>query len=485
MKKILILLLLLILVLLAIVIFNTINFKPSQSKVEAVEKIEIRDGAALRLAEAISIRTVSFEDEADFDSTQFQLFNSFIADNYPNLFDQAEHTIFNSYSHLFKLKGSDISLEPVILMAHHDVVPIASPALWSVHPFTDGIKNDTIYGRGAIDDKAALIGILEAIEQLLVEGFLPKRSVFFAFGHDEEVSGQRGAVEIVNHLKKQNIQAAFVLDEGGALTKNLIPGVEEKTAIIGIAEKGYTSFELTTTMMGGHSSQPAKETSIDVLATAISKLKANPLPSKITPVLDAFMDQVGPHMDFKSRLVFANRWLFKTLLLNEYEKFPQGNATVRTTTSPTIFEAGIKENVIPTASRAVVNFRIMPGETIETVKDHILKTIDDDRVKVAMKGKGSNPSPISPYDNEPYRVITQSIKELYPNTVTTPNLLVGATDSRHYTPVSKNIYRFSPIHMSPKNINCFHGVDEHISVLEFENAIRFYRQIIVHANEFL
>lgn len=483
MKKILLLLLLLILVLLAVIIVNTINFKVSQTNVETIEKIDTREGAALRLAEAISIRTVSFEDEADFDSTQFQLFNSFIADNYPTLFSKSEHSTFSSFSHLFKLKGSDLSLEPVILMGHHDVVPIASPAIWSVHPFTEGIKNDTIYGRGAIDDKAAVIGILEAIEQLLLDGFSPTRSIYFAFGHDEEVSGQRGAVEIVKHLQNQNVQAVFILDEGGALTTNLIPGVEEKTAIIAIAEKGYTSFELTINMIGGHSSQPAKETSIDVLATAISKLKANPLPKKITPVLDAFMDQVGPYMDFKSRLVFANRWLFKSLLLNEYEKSPQGNASVRTTTSPTIFEAGIKENVIPTASRAVVNFRIIPGETVETVKEHIISTIDDERIKVAIKGTGSNPSAISPHDNEPFRLITQSIKELYPNTVTTPNLLVGATDSRFYTPISKNIYRFSPIHMSPKNISCFHGVDERISVEEFGNAIRFYRQIIIHANE--
>ncbi len=484
MKKVLFLLILLFLIFLAVILYNTLNFKTSQTNVEAIEKIDIREGAALRLAEAISIRTVSFEDEADFDSTQFELFNAFISDKYPNLVSKTEHITFNSYSHLFKLKGSDANLDPVILMGHHDVVPIASPAIWSVHPFTEGIKNDTIYGRGAIDDKAAVIGILEAIEQLLLEGFSPKRSVYFAFGHDEEVSGQRGAVEIVKHLQDQNVQAAFVLDEGGALTTNLIPGVKENTAIIGIAEKGYTSFELSTNMMGGHSSQPAKETSIDVLATAISKLKANPLPRKITPVLDAFMDHIGPYMDVKARLVFANRWLFQSLLLNEYEKSAQGNATIRTTTSPTIFEAGIKENVIPTASRAVVNFRIIPGETIETVKEHILSTIDDERVEVALKGSGSNPSPISPIDNEPYRMITQSIRELYPNVVTTPNLLVGATDSRFYTPISKNIYRFTPIHMSPKNINCFHGVDERISVEEFENAIRFYRQIILHANGF-
>ena len=466
------------------ILFNTYKFKPNNAnlKVELVEQIPIPVGAVERMTEAISIRTVSFEEEVDFDSTQFQLFNNFLSENYPTLHLKAEHKIFSTYSHLYKLIGKQPSKKPILIMGHHDVVPIASPALWNVHPFTEGIKNDTIFGRGCIDDKGAVISILESIEQLLKEGFEPERTIYFAFGHDEEVSGRRGAAKISKYLEESKIELAFVLDEGGAITQGLVPGMQENIALIGIAEKGYVTFELETQMVGGHSSQPGNETSIDVLATAISKLKQNPLPRKMTPVLKAFMNELGPYMGFKERMVFANKWLFNSLILNEYGKSNQGNASIRTTTAPTIFEAGIKENVIPTASRAVVNFRIIPGETIETVKEHILKVIADDRVSINLKGDGFNPSPISPMENDAYQLISKSIKEIFPNVIISPNLVLGATDSRYYSKVCPNVYRFAPFKLTPKNINCFHGVDERIPKEEFENAIRFYRQVIINGS---
>lgn len=482
MKKIGLLLLILLLLFIAFLIWNVVNFKANQIDVEPVRKVAVPIGAANRMAEAISIRTVSFEDEADFDSTQFELFNEFLEKSYPSVFANTEHTLISDYSHIFKWSGKNKSLKPIILMGHIDVVPIASPAVWSVHPFTEGVKNDTIYGRGTIDDKVSVIGLLESAEQLLKEGYEPNRTIYFTFGHDEEVSGLKGAVPIVKYLKTQNVKAEFVLDEGGAITNSMIPGVKENIALIGIAEKGYLSLELSLMMVGGHSSQPAKETSIDVLSAAISKLKKYPPPRKITPVLAAFMDAVGPYMDFKSRLVFANRGIFNSVLLNEYGKDKQGNASIRTTTSPTIFEAGIKENVIPTVARAVVNFRIIPGETIESVIDHVKSTIDDERILIEIKGKGYDPSPISPMDNLAYQTISQSIKEINPDAITTPNLVIGATDSRHFVDLTNNIYRFTPIHLTPKNINCFHGVDERISVSEFEDGIRFYRQVILNGS---
>lgn len=483
MKKILLAVLLVLILIVCFIIFNTLTFKAEEFEVEAIQKHPVAEDAIDNMAEAISIRTISFENEEDFDSTQFDLFNKFLADKYPLLHEKSDHQIFSEYSHLFKLEGNNKEAKPIILMGHIDVVPIASPAIWSVHPFTEGIKNDTIYGRGSIDDKCATISILEATEQLLAEGFMPERTIYFAFGHDEENSGARGAGEIVKFLGAQDFKAEFVLDEGGAITKGLVPGIEQETALIGIAEKGYVTYELTVNMVGGHSSQPAEETSIDVLSNAISTLKKNRFPSKITPALEAFMDAAGPHMGFTARMAFSNRMLFTPILKKQYESSKQGNANIRTTTSPTIFEAGIKENVIPTSSRAVVNFRILPGETIETVKEHIVSTIADDRVTVEIKGNGFNPSPISPTDNQAFEIIKKSILEINPGVLTIPNLVIGATDARYYSALSNNIYRFAPIHLNPKNMDCFHGVDERISVEEFENSIRFYRQVILHGSK--
>ena len=269
-----------------------------------------------------------------------------------------------------------------------------------------------------------------------------------------------------------------MLDEGQAIIQDLIPGIEQKTALIGIAEKGYLTLELSLAMVGGHSSTPAKETAIDVLSTAISQLKSNPLPASINPVLARFMDKLGPEMGFAAKMAFGNRWLFKSYLLNEYAKTKSGNANIRTTTSPTIFEAGIKENVIPTTARAIVNFRIIPGETIEDVLNHVTKTVSDKRIQVEIVGQGFNPSPVSPTNNTEYVLLERSIKEVFPSILSAPSLVIGATDARHFSEVSPNVYRFSPFHIHSKNLTCFHGIDERIGKSEFENGIRFYRRII-------
>lgn len=482
MKKLLLVFLLLLLIFVAYLFYNAYNFKSSQYQTDPVELVTIPDGAVDRFAEAISIRTVSFADEADFDSIQFRKFNLFLENSYPLIHAQMEHTVFSEFSHLYHWKGSDPSLQPIILMAHHDVVPIASPSIWSVHPFTTGLKNDTIYGRGTIDCKFGVIGILESTEQLLKEGFRPKRDIYISLGHDEEVLGPRGATKIAQYLKEKGVEAHFVLDEGMAITEGLITGIDAPLGLIGIAEKGFLSLELTVAMEGGHSSAPAKETSIDVLSRAVSNLKENPCPRSFNPVVNAFMDKVGPDMDFKIKFVFANRGVFKSILLDQYEKEKSGNATIRTTTSPTIFEAGIKENIIPTAARAVINFRIIPGEIIEDVIAHAKKVINDDRVQIDMLNEGSNPSPISPIDNVPYESIERSIKQIFPNVKTSPYLVIGGTDSRHFNILTSNIYRFSPFKLTAKNLTCFHGIDERVPKGEFENGIRFYRQLILNSS---
>lgn len=483
MKKLLLALFILLLLFIAYLFYNAYNFKSAQLEVDPVAITPIPDGAVDRFVEAISIRTISFENEEDFDSTQFKKFNTFLEDSYPLVHSELEHKTFSEFSHLFSWKGTDPSLKPIVLMAHIDAVPIATPSAWSVHPFTSGLVNDTIYGRGAMDCKFGVLGIMESTEQLLKEGYKPQRDIYISLGHDEEVLGSRGAVKIAQHLKAKGVEAHFVLDEGMAISEGMIPGVDGSTAIIGVAEKGFVSLDLTVAMAGGHSSTPEKETSIDVLSRAVSQVKENPCPRVLNPVLDAFMDKMGPEMDSRAKFVFANRGIFKSFILDEMEKSTSGNASVRTTTSPTIFEAGIKENVIPTSARAVINFRIIPGETTEDVIAHVNKVVNDERVKVEILNKGSNPSPVSPSDNEQYESIERSIKQIFSNLKTTPNLVLGATDSRHFTSITSNIYRFSPFKISPENLTCFHGIDERVPRNEFENGIRFYRQMIINGSK--
>uniref|UniRef100_UPI004048BA93 M20 family peptidase n=1 Tax=Roseivirga sp. TaxID=1964215 RepID=UPI004048BA93 len=482
MKKIFVSLLIIIAAFLAYILFKTFTFSSQQMDVEAVEPIAINDAVLARFQSALKLKTISFENQADFDSTEFEAFNRFLKDGFPLIDSLLEHRVFNAYSHLFKWNGSDNSLKPAILMGHIDVVPIASPDKWSVDPFGGIIKDNVIWGRGTIDDKFSVMGILEAVELLLSEGFQPKRTVYLAFGHDEEVGGEKGAVAIAKYLKEHGVEAAYILDEGYAITQQLIPGVEDDVAFIGIAEKGSTTIELTVDMDGGHSSQPASETAIDVLANAIAQVKRNPLEATLSEPMMGFINQIGPEMGFVNKMAFANTGIFKPLIVSTYEGTGTGNALIRTTTSPTIFQAGIKENIIPTSARALINFRIIPGQTADDVLTHVNKVVDDERVKTKFFSYSSNPSPVSPTDSEGYELINKSMKQVFEGLLTAPNLVIAATDSRHFTEISPNIYRFVPYHINESNIKTFHGIDERIPVEDYKNAIRFYRQLILNGN---
>ena len=484
MKKVALLLLSLVVLLVAYVLIKTFTFKSQQLEVAVIDKLQIEDNSVTNLQTALRLKTISFEDPAEFDSSQFHLFNAFLKNEYPLSDSLLNHRIFNEFSHLYEWRGSNTELKPIVLMGHIDVVPIASPDKWSVEPFGAEIKDGKIWGRGTIDDKFSVIGIMEAVEMLLKEDFQPERTIYLAFGHDEEVGGDFGAVAMVEHLKSKGIEAEYVLDEGYAITQKLIPGIDTDVAMIGIAEKGSTTIEFTVDMEGGHSSQPSPETAIDVLAKAISRLKEEPMEATLSEAMQGFMNQLGPEMGFVNKMAFANKSLFKPIIIATYEGASNaGNALIRTTTAPTIFEAGIKENVIPTSARALVNFRIIPGQTAEDVMEHCLAVMDDERVKAKFYGFNTNPSPVSPMDSWGYETINRSIKQVFEATFTAPNLVIAATDSRHFSPISKNIYRFVPYHINEQNINTFHGIDEHILVEDYKNAIRFYRQLILNSNQ--
>ncbi|KYG85164.1 hypothetical protein AWW67_15735 [Roseivirga seohaensis] len=482
MKKFLKAILVLLLIFVAFVLFKTFIFSSKQLEVEPVSKIKIPDSSIQRLTEALKIKTISHEDPANFDSTAFESFNEFLKNNYPLIDSILEHKTFNQYSHLFSWRGKDLTLKPIVLMGHIDVVPIASPEKWSVDPFGGIVKDGVIWGRGTIDDKFSVIGILEAVEMLLSEGAQPERTIYLAFGHDEEVGGEKGAVAIARYLEHEGIHAEYILDEGYAITQKLVPGVDSDVAFIGVAEKGSTTIELTVDMDGGHSSRPDAETAIDVLAKAVAKVKSNPSKGTISEPMQGFINQIGPEMGFVNKMAFANLSIFKPLVLSTYESAGgAGNALIRTTTAPTIFNAGIKENIIPTHARALINFRIIPGETSEDVLNHVNQTIDDSRVKTRFFGFNSEPSPVSPVETSGYNTINKSIKEVFDGVLTAPNLVIAATDSRHFGAISPNIYRFVPYHINEENISTFHGIDERIPVEDYKNAIRFYRQLILNS----
>jgi carboxypeptidase PM20D1 len=483
-KKILSLIIFILVVFAAYLLFNTFTFQSKQIHFESVKKIPLNDSIGEHLSEAIQIKTVSHENTKDFDSVEFEAFSRFLTDTYPLTHQKLEKSIINQYSMLFKWSGSNETLSSVFLVAHLDVVPVPDNEIveWSVPPFSGEIIDGVLWGRGALDDKVSVIGILEAVEYLLEQGHEPVRTFYLAFGHDEEVGGLNGARQIVAHLKSQGIQPEFVLDEGYSITQGLVPGVLTDVALIGIAEKGFASLNMSVEMDGGHSSMPGKETAIETIAAAITRLQANPLPAEICAPVQQFIEHVGPETRFQEKLVFSNNKLFKKAILSIYQKSGPGRAVVQTTMAPTIFNSGIKDNVIPSSASATINFRILPGTSISEVISHVKKSINDERIKIELKDFHSEPSKVSSTESKGYSLINQSIKEIYPDVITVPNLVLAATDGRYYGEICADVYRFSPIKLTQDNINTIHGIDELIPVDEFRDAIRFYVQLIKNCN---
>jgi carboxypeptidase PM20D1 len=439
---------------------------------------------AEHLAGAIRIRTISPQRTEQRDAASFRALRHYLAQTYPRVHVSLERELVGEHTLLFTWTGSDPLLDPLALLAHQDVVPVepGTESAWEQPPFSGAIADGYVWGRGALDNKVNMIALLEAAEHLLAEGFRPRRTVLFAFGHDEELGGPEGAAAVAALFQERGIRPALVLDEGGSVVEPLVPGVAEPLALVGIAEKGYVSAELTALVAGGHSSAPPRETSIGVLADAIDRLEGKPLPSRLTPPARALFDAVAPEASFGPRLLLGNLWLFEPLLVRLLERTPQLAALVRTTTAPTIFEAGIKDNVIPGRARAVVNFRILPGDSIESVLAYVRRTVADDRVRVSALRKRREPSSTSRIGSPHYALLSRTIREVFPGAIVAPYLILGGTDSRHFHSTSEQVYRFMPFLLSERDLAGIHGTDERVSTDALSKAVRFYLQLLANAD---
>ena len=421
-----------------------------------------------------------------FDGVPLLSFHRYLRNVFPKVHATLKRETINQYSLLYTWEGRQEKLKPILLMAHQDVVPVGqeSEKNWAYLPFSGEISEGYIWGRGALDMKSSLMGLLEAIETLLENNFEPKRTIFLAFGHDEESGGINGAKKIAELLESRNIQFEYVLDEGGLIVKNIIPGVSDPVALIGITEKGYVSLELTVKTDGGHSSMPPKHTAVGILSKAIVKLEESPFPSNTSYATELFR-HVGPRMPYFRKMIFANMWLFNPLVKRILSNSPETNATIRTTTAATMFLGGVKENVLPIKAKAIINFRIMPGESVESVVNYVRRTIGAPNVEIRPLNVRFEPSPVSDIHSKSYEILRKTINQAITenNLIVAPHLVVGATDSRYFTTLSDNIYRFLPILFHPEDIKRIHGTNERISIENYVQAITFYYHLIRNCEE--
>ncbi|MBD0776292.1 M20/M25/M40 family metallo-hydrolase [Maribacter sp. ANRC-HE7] len=474
MKKILKYLFSALLLLIVVLLFNTIRMSSKQVAPEPLEEAAIAQDIYQNLSKGLQYKTISYSEDAVPDSTAFLGFHRFLEGTFPLVHQKMTLKKISTYSLLYTWPGSDPSKKPIILMSHQDVVPVDEPTLgdWEAGPFEGKITETEIIGRGTMDDKGTLIALLEAAEGLLGESFQPERTIYFAFGHDEEVGGPNGAAKIAEYLKAKGVHAAMTLDEGGFLAEDLVPGINT-VAVVNLAEKGFASFKLIVETSGGHSSAPPKENTIGILAQAIVDLENNQRPYKLVKPIDYQFEYMGPELSFFQKVAFANPWLLKKPVLEALN--------AHTTTAPTIIDGGIKNNVIPTVAEATVNFRILPGETIASVQEHIKNTISD-RIKIEPVGFLTNPSPVSSIDSDAYKILEKTIRSMFPNSVVVPGLLGGGTDSRYFYDISDDVYRFYPIRLNPNNRTRFHGIDEKISKANYKELVEFSYHLIKQFN---
>ncbi len=481
-------LLVLLLFLVGFVFLKTALYSPRQKKVK-LRNFPTVDGRSVaeRLGLAVQYRTISHDDAEKLDDQAFLGLHRLLKTLYPLVHTHLKLETFNEYSLLYTWEGTNPDLQPIMLISHLDVVPAdEADDDWKHPPFSGELADGYVWGRGTLDIKSGVIGILEAVEYLLKQDFQPERSVYLGFGHDEEVGGEQGAVVIAAELESRGIRVGSLLDEGGLVIDGFLPGVEDPVGTIGVSEKGYLSLRLTVSIDGGHSSMPAQETAIGILSRAVGRLEIKPMPARLE-VVEFMMSYLGSALPFFQRMAFANTWLFGRRLKKRLSKNNLMNASIRTTTAPTIINAGVKDNVLPAKAEAVVNFRLLPGDDLRSVYEMVLQRISDERVKVTpylgdvLEGpSGWEPSPVADVESPYFQWLYRLVREAFPEAVVSPYLVTGGTDARHYASVTDNAFRFTPVQINKADIQSIHAVNERLS---FDNCARMVGFYIAYIQE--
>jgi len=456
-----------------------------------------QDAAAERLARSVRIVSISPRPPKDAvagpaegpvprvvpaQAEPFYALHRQLEADFPRVHQALQRETISELSLLYHWPGTDPSAEPILLTAHLDVVPVepGTEGDWTRPPFSGAIEDGVIWGRGTLDDKSGVVGLLQAAELLLEAGFAPRRGIVLAFGHDEEVSGPDGAETIAATLDARGERFAFVLDEGGMIISEAIPGLEREAALIGIAEKGYANVVLTLRAEGGHASMPPTHGTIGRLAAAVAAIEAEPMPARLGGATRMMLDGMAPHMGLPMRTALSNLWLLSPVIERVLASQPASNATVRTTLAPTIISGGVAANVLASSGEAVINARLLPGDTIDDVLAHVREVIDDPDIEVRCEDC-REPSAISSVDDESFGVLRRAIAHVFPDVITVPYLTVGGTDARHYGRVARQAYRFLPIRMRAKDRVRVHGTDEQTTVEGFAAAVRFYMEVMTLA----
>lgn len=429
-----------------------------------------------KIASALRFPTISYVDSLKTDWKAFEDFGNFLRLSFPNVHRECNPELIGGHSLLFRWQGSKPENRPVMFYAHQDVVPVESEngEGWTYPPFSGEIADGFIWGRGALDTKSLIVCQLEAAERLMAVGFRPASTIYFAFGHDEEVGGNQGAAKIAERLKARDIHLDWVLDEGLGVIMGAFKESDPPIALVAMAEKGHANIQLKVLGKGGHSATPPFETVIGKLAIALDRLAKNPMEERLLPLVMESLRNAAPLMDKKTQFAMKNARLLKRQILKALAKDPLTDAIIRTKISPTIIQGGLKSNVLPKEASVVLNVRILPGDSIPSVVEHIRQTINDPSVEITVMEDPTEPSPVTSHQSDEFAMLGQTIRDIYPTAIISPALMPAGTDSKHFIPLSENLFRFSPFCVHKDEGGRIHNTNERISVAACEDMLAFY-----------
>ncbi|MGI6217064.1 MAG: M20/M25/M40 family metallo-hydrolase [Coriobacteriales bacterium] len=473
---VLLIILAIIVVLIVVLLVNASRLKPTEVKDPLPPtEVEVGDDAVERFREMLRIPTVWAGENPNADHEPFDRFIPKMKELYPKVFEELELTTIETYGIMLKWKGANPDLDPIILMAHHDVVA-ANPDEWTHDPFAADIEDGKIYARGSVDTKCILASLFESTSKLLEEGYVPPRDIWICSSNCEEDNGNT-APAMVEYLKEHNINPYMVLDEGGAVVDNPPLGVENPFAVIGVTEKGVFSAFLTVNSKGGHASTPSLEDATAKLVSGFDDIQKNPPKAKLSKPIEAMLKELASYGGFGLKIVFGNLWLFRPLVLSIMKKNNETAAFVRTTYGITELEGSTAANIIPKQAKGTLNVRIDPGENVDIALSRI-KARFDDQTEYVLKYT-TEPSPISPFENDPaYSYLTSVVHSVYPDAGIAPYVQASSSDSRHFHRICPRTYRFAGILFKGDQRARIHGQDENLDVESYKQGVRFYTELI-------
>ena len=461
---------------LAVILIRAALFRPKTMPVTEAEPMEFDgDKAVAALQQLVRCKTISYYDASKEDDGEFEKLIGLLPELYPNVFRTCSFDRLPDRALLFRWEGKSAE-HPSVMMAHYDVVPVNEDQ-WDKDPFCGEIEDGVMWGRGTLDTKVTMNGVLSAADTLISQGFVPENDIYFAFSGGEEVNG-KGASNIVDWFEERKIDLGLVVDEGGGVVENVFPGVKAPCGVVGIAEKGMMNAIFTVKSQGGHASAPKPHTPVGILSQACCKLEANPFPMHVTKPAAEMFDTLGRHSTFLYKVIFANFGIFKWVLdLLGRKSGGEINALLRTTVAFTQMEGSTAPNVIPPEATMVANLRLNPMDTVESAKARLEKIIDDKNVTVTV-GSHMNPSRISQTDCDAWKKVEKAVAETWTGCLVAPYLMVQCSDCRHYGRISDKVYRFSAMDLTAEERATIHGNNERIRLDAVKRAVEFYLRLM-------